>query len=254
MKRGMNTEMSTLVSDDTHVWVQYFDPTVNCGMWLDLHYLPMVTAKRWVAINTFGRRIKPEPACRIVGPDYRFGNVEWVCRTHGDVVCLLDQPLGGAEVPRRAFRCPIADPRDSDPEGPMEFERRDMTNDTSIVAEKVYIIQHYSDMIWEGHPQWSVYDTDGELIFRTRESAQRLADELDQMDINIAYQKAMSAYMERRSKIGRNNKAIRALEDAGMNPRLLLEDGAIRDLPEEPDLPTLETWDRKYRVVEIEVK
>ena len=56
--------------------------------------------------------------CRIKGPYYPFGDVEWVCVTHGDVVCEMD----GEQIRRESMRCPIGDPRPGD--RPLEHESR----------------------------------------------------------------------------------------------------------------------------------
>ena len=57
--------------------------------------------------------------CWIAGPYLPVGDVDWVCRTHGDVICLNDTD----EPPRRAIlRCPVADPRPGDP--PAAYEKR----------------------------------------------------------------------------------------------------------------------------------
>lgn len=58
--------------------------------------------------------------CAVKGPNYVFGDCEWVCTTHGDVVCEMDDPH--ATACREAMRCPIGDPRPWD--SPLEYESR----------------------------------------------------------------------------------------------------------------------------------
>lgn len=77
--------------------------------------------------------------CQIAGPYHPRGDIDWVCRTHGDVVCELNPcerdtdgdgncaacfKDGGCTAPveRSRMRCPIANPRPGDL--PLAFENR----------------------------------------------------------------------------------------------------------------------------------